>query len=331
MTLTAAQLSEASTLAVDYMYDKLPSILTTANYAFVKLTKKPCLKFIDGGDQIRVPIEYQENTAQGFVNGRTDVISTNPSQQFTHAELDWKHYYKDVPITLDDMTRVGSSKQAVVDFITAKMKSAESSMARYLGESLHGTGTAANKQWNGFTDIFAASGTAYAGINNTDVGNWLTEIDTSSQVPNYATINGMLGKLEEKNQASGQRNQFPIDFMLSRQRVIDAFKSSEQIKSRYYSEKDLEAGYKGVMVNGVKWLADAFTSGTAGSANNFVYFIAPESLKLCYRYGFEGKKSPFDSQQVLPNQAIQINVNYISGNLVCVNRRVNGVLKTISA
>ena len=54
-------------------------------------------------------------------------------------------------------------------------------------------------------------------------------------------------------------------------------------------------------------------------------------MKFFYKYGFEGKNSPQDVSGLrLPNQPIMVHQKFYTGNLFCVNRRVNGAFKALN-
>ena len=333
MALSATQLQEAFAVATQFIQKKIPDILTNANYLYTLMMKRK--DKVSGGTKIQIPLNFAELDSQGFINGQFDTVSTNQNQQITYGELDWKFYYCALAITLKDITQTENTPTAIAGLIEAKTKAALSSMARFLTEAMHSTGTASNKQFNGFTDIFAASGTAYAGLNNTDVSDWLTEIDTTTANINYTNITSMIGTLRERCQdLAGQDGMgYKPDVMISRQALIDAFKSSEQIKQRFQDNKTLGAGFKGVEIDGVFWYPDKYAAGSVdgSTADNYLYIVSSDSMHLYYKFLPGVNASPLDSKQIIPNQSVLSDVKYLAGNMGCDNRRVNGVFKALVA
>ncbi len=337
MALTAAQLSDVSSVAEDYIEKGIPDTLGLANFGLHHLMQNK--KYISGGDTVRYPILLKETESADFINGTTDVTSTNPQQNFTHGNLNWKFYYCNVVVTLDDLTRAGDTEQAIVNLFTEKVNFAKNKITRDLSRAYHESGTAANKQFNGLPDIFATSGTAYAGITDTDFDDrtqWLPEIDSGTQIVNYRNISKMIDKLRQRcqglyNQNTGQG--YDVDIMFSNYAVRNAFTATEHDKARYYDKETLKAGFEVININGVKWAIDGNTPGTMDglTADNYLYILSSKSMEFFYKYGID-KKCPLDQKsQILPNQPITFNSNYWAGNVGCNNRRVNGVFKTLVA
>lgn len=337
MTFTADQLLDAQAVATQYIQENIPDVMTKANYAFNMFMNNKSYK--SGGTKIQFPLNHKELESQGFINGTTDVLSTNPQQTFTYGELEWKYFYDTVAVTLDDLTKTQDTPKAIVDLFMAKAQAALNSVARKLSTAVHTSGTAANKQWNGLPDIFAASGTAYAGQTDTNFDTadaWLTEIDSSTQIVNYKNISKMIDKLRQRcqglyNQTTGKK--YNIDIAFSNYAVRNEYSASEQNKARYVSQETLKSGFDVININGVKWAIDGYTPGSAdgSTADNYLYIVSSGSMMLFYKYGID-KPCPMDSKaERIPNQPIQFNVNFLSGNMACENRRVNGVFKTLVA
>ena len=166
MAFSSEQLQDAFAVATTNIQKEIPDVMTKANYFWFKITENK--KYLSGGVNVQFPLNHKELDSQAFINGTTDIVSTNPQQTFTFGTLNWKFFYDTVAITLDDLTKTGDSKEAIVSLFVAKVNAAKNSVARNLSTAAHTSGTSANKQFNGLPDIFAASGTAYAGLLDTD-------------------------------------------------------------------------------------------------------------------------------------------------------------------
>lgn len=338
MTFTSAQLSEAFSVAVDHVNKSIPDIMTQASAFLNIMMENKNLKYVDGGKQFRMPVNDAEIQSKGWINGRTDTISVNPNRQTTHGLLDWKYFNWNMSITLEELVITHNTPKAVADLMVEKAVQAQRSVKRDLANTIHESGTSTNKQWNGLPDVAAASGTAYAGLTNTDLADstlWLMERDTTTSIPSFASISGMIGKIREKinhigAQGKNQEN-FKLDLLISRQRVMDKFEQRQQISQQYVNSTQLDAGFDGIKIKGCDWYPDAFAPGTAATADNYLYVLSTNSFKIFYKYGFEGKKSPLDTSIILPNQPIMADINYMVANLGCTNRRVNGVFTGLEA
>ena len=292
-------------------------------------------KYVDGGNRLTVALDFNPNQAIGFISGTSaDLLNVNTQQNAIPAELDWKYLYSNFSITLQDLNTTADSKHAVISLVTLKAENTIASIRQFVAQAFYASGADNPMAFNGFADIFAASGTSYAGLLDTDLGvdaagdkNWLPQIDTSSSAITYATINKMMTKLKTKAASSGAEN--TLDFMVSKPEVLSVFKNAQQSQQRFIEAKDLEAGFDAIKVNGVVWFADDNCPGS-GTAYP-LYLINSGSMKFFYKYGFEGKDSPQDVSGLrLPNQPIMVHQKFYTGNLFCVNRRVNGVFKALN-
>lgn len=334
MALTSAQLQEASAVAVQYINKEIPDLFELSNPLYKEMVQRK--KNLDQGyTNIQLPIIYQQNQAQGAIAADgSDTISLNPNKVLTYGTLDWKTYYNNVSITQDDLNKAGGSTATIMDIVEAKVNEGKNSFIQLLSTDFYASGATNTKKVNGMADVFAASGTAYAGINNTDVTNWLPLLDSSSQIISYANINNNIQTLNTRGK------QFPLDgfgnqnkkkVMVSNSFVLARFMAVEQIKQRYMTTEQLKSGFEGINFNGsIEWVSDGYAPGTADgtTADNYLYILSPESFYLFYRFGF-GTKSPMDSTGIIPNTPVQYSVSYWVFNIACSNRRVNCLMSTL--
>lgn len=240
--------------------------------------------------------------------------------------------------TLSDFTKTDNTANAVKSLIVAKIEGAKNAATRSLSSAMYGAGSDSNSNaLNGFTDIFAASGTAYGGITNTDLDDsttWLSEIDTSTNTINYANLNGMVRTLMARGQRFGNEiGSFAPDMMISNSYVQGKFLASQQSNQRFIDTENLEAGFAGCKYNNINWMIDEFSPGSSdgSTADSHLYILSTPSFKFCYKYGFEGKSAPMDLNTRIPNQAVQTNQSFLVGNLICTSRRANGVFKNLTS
>jgi len=338
MALSTDQLNEAMAVANKYIRDDIPNQFAKATALFDTLSKKPYLEFVSGGTKIQQPVEIAENKSQGFYDGALGQIDTSINQQLSFADFDLKYAYSTVQFTQQDYAQTNDSKEAVKSLIQAKVNGAKNAFTRKLAAAMFGSGSDENgNAFNGFGDVFAASGTAYGGITNTDLDDattWLTEIDTSTTGITYANINELVRKLTARaGSQSTDRGGLAPDMMISNSYVQSKFLNSQQSNQRFIGQEDLKAGFAGCKFNNIDWYVDENAPGSSdsGVADNDLYILSTSAFKFCYKYGFEGKNSPFDMQAQLPSQAIKTTQSFIAGNLVCTARRYNGVFKGLQA
>jgi hypothetical protein len=132
-----------------------------------------------------------------------------------------------------------------------------------------------------------------------------------------------------------------LDYVINRyvtynEAVFEKFKSSVQAQQRFVNEDDVaKTGFKGFLVNGVEFYLDAFAFGSRDNStkDNWAVIFPVDVIKFYYNYGFDNP-SPFDTSKdglQLPLQPIKSIQKYMTGNIVCTNRRLVAVNKTLVA
>ena len=329
--------NDVAAITTQIILDQLVNQLVKVNTLF-KTVFGDNRKFVSGGTQIQQPIKLLENAAMGFVSGNeTTVYDNNVSQQLNYIIFQFKYHYYNIVTTLEELTQAQNTPQAMADIVTVKAEGAISDAIQQLSASLFGSGADSGGQaFNGFGDVFAASGVAYGGITNTDAGaaEWLADIDTATAAVNYTAISSMLSRLSAKtgmygfNMKTGKRN-FSPNLILSNEAVRASYMNSQQGQQNYYNTNDLDSGFMKVMVNNVPWEVDQNSPGTAGVADNHCYILATDSLFFHYKYGLD-KGCPMDQSQQSFSQPVKNQITHTVGNLICSKRNSNGVFKGIN-
>lgn len=333
MTTQTYNLDEIFAVTTKFIDDSVSEIFMNTTPLYNEIMKKK--EYVDGGNRLTVALDFNPNQSIGYITGTSaDVLNVNTQQNLIPAELPWKYMYSNFSITLQDLNTTADSKHAIVSLVTQKAKNTLASVRQFLAKSFYASAASDPVAFNGMADIFAASGTAYAGLLDTDLGldevgdkKWLPMIDSSSTSVSYATIEPMITKLKTKASING--NGAKLGYMVSKSAVLSKFKAAQQLQQRFLPAKDLAAGFDGLDVDGIKWYSDEFCPGS-GTAYT-LYVINPDSIKFFYKYGFEGKNSPSDVSGLrLPNQPVMVHQKFYTGNLFCVDRRVNGVFTNLN-
>lgn len=326
--------NEVGSVVVQHILKEIPDALSKANYVWKLLADKQS-HYVSGGTNIQFPIKLIANASQGFISGGSAAVNINQSQQLTYGALNWKFFYSNVSFSLEEFTKTQNAPEAIMDFIDAKKEMAKSDAVRALTEGIHNSSTTNALSFDGLKDITAASGTAYGGLLDTDyaTGAYLPIIDTTTSSVSYDSIVKNLSKLRARAQQEGSPTEYTLDVGLWNASVEGAFLQAEQLKQRFYESKILETGFVGTKVNGVNFYLDNFVPGTqdGSTGDNYLYVLPSSVLKMAYKYGLKGKKSPMDGSVVIPNQPIESNKMYFAGNLICNNRRMILVFKNLVA
>jgi len=333
MALTSDQLNEAVSVAHRLIADELASSFAKANYFYSVVTKAPLLK-AGSGTKIQIPVQYAENQAKGFFSGEYDTVPTNANQQITFAEFDWKFYVSNSTFNLKDFS-TGTGTAAVKDLIKTKIALAKQDAVRDLSSALHTSSATDSNQINSLFDAAGASGTAYGGLNDTDLSEWLFERDTTTNTINYSNLNDVFRVLMGRGQGvSDETGTYAPNLMISNSFVLSKFLNSQQSQQQFTSDADLRAGFAGCQFNGIPFVVDEWTPGSAdgATADNRLYILSTNTFRMYHKYGFGGVKSPMDTLSMrLPNQAAISSQTYLVMNLVCIARRYNAVFTALQS
>ena len=330
----ATQTQEINALVVQYIIDELWDGLAKAT-PFWKYLSTDGKKHQKGGTDIQFPIKLLKNQSQGFIAGTGATVSATPSVQLQYGKLNWKYFNYNVNFTIQDYNEAQGSALAVMDFFTEKIDGAMEDAYRELAEASWGSASDNALAFNGLKDICAGSGTSYAGLLDTDYdGDAYLPVITTDSTVNYSAINKMITKVQARMQQGAKTNKRIMG--LCNEAVFEKFKASVQAQQRFVNEDDLaKTGFKGFLVNGVEFYLDAFGFGSKDGAtgDNWAVIFPVDCMKLYYNYGFENA-SPFDTTKEglqLPLEPIKSIQKYLTGNIICNNRRLVAVNKSLVA
>lgn len=332
----ATQTNEINALVVQYINDVLPDALEKAMPLWNHFSKDKGRKKVDGGIYYQFPIKLIANQAKGFISGTGAVVSASPSPQLQYGVLNWKYYNTNVNFTLADYTIAMGSSKAAMDFFKEKVDGALGDMARDLATGAWGSSSTNALAFDGMQDILAASGTAYAGLLDTDYSDptaYLPYISTDSTV-NYTAISKMIVALRGRLQQTAEFNSEMLGFMNTA--TYSKFQGIIQNQKVFINQNEVvKTGFRGIDVDGVTFDLDAFCPGSQNgtTGDNWIVVAPANILKFFYKYGFE-TPSPFDTTKEglqLPLEPLKSIQKYIAGNMVCTNRRLMAVGKSFVA
>ena len=330
----AIQMQELNALVVQYIIDTYTNGLIYASPLWNWLAGEGKKRQI-GGKFIQFPIKLLKNKSQGFISGVGATVSATPSIQEQYGALMWKYHNFNVNFTLKDYNVAYGSALAVRDFFADKIEGAKEDCMMELARASWESAEDDPLSFNGIKDILCPSGTSYAGLLDTDYpdGSYSPIVGTGSVV-NYNAINKLITSLQARMQAGGKATNKMMG--LCNDAVFGAFKNSVQAQQRFVNEDDLaKTGFRGFLVNGVEFYLDYFAPGSKdnSTADNWCVIFPKDIIKFYYNFGFDNP-SPFDTTKdglQLPLEPIKSVQKYMTGNIVCTNRRLMAVNKTLVA
>lgn len=329
----AQQTAELNAAVTQYIRDTFDDGLTRATPLWNHLSSKEGRKKQVGGIYLQFPIKLIKNATSGFISGTNAVVSADPSIQLQYGILNWKYHNFNTNFTLQDYNVAMGSSEAALDFFKGKSDGAIADAMREFAAASWGSSASAPLAFEGLQDICAASGTTYAGLNDTDYADATAYLPYTSTdaIVNYSAINKMIDGVRVRMQQASTMNKKVIGLM--GQPIYSKYKSAVQNQQIFMNESDVvKTGFTGFQVGDVTFYmdADAPGTGTVGSTDNWCVIIPTDVMKLYYNFGFENK-SPFDTDVQIPLQPIKSVQKYFSGNIVCTNRRLIAVNKSFTA
>lgn len=327
--------ADALAIATQYINSEIPALFVYNSPLLSLLTKNK--KKVPGGNNYQMPLNNYKNNATGFIPNSGAVTSVNQNQELIYGTLNWKYFYYSINVSLEDITITHDAPEAIADLIMLRASIAKETAVQTIQQAVWQGTTSDTNQFNGIADIFAASGTSYAGLSNTTYSDWFYQTDTSSTAQ-YRSVVSLLNKVKTRSRDSifpevntelGLR--YNPDMIITNPFLQSNFLAANQNQRLYTDSAALDSGFDGaVSVNGVKWYSDYYCPGTADgvTADNHLYILSSASLFMWQKYWF-GDKTPVDYNGPIPNQPNTVHTQYLAGNMACINRRVNGVNKVM--
>lgn len=304
--------SEISSLTEKYFYPALVDNIFTSNILLMRAKEKGWYERRQGaGESIRVPLAYATTTAAGWYDG-SEALTTTANDQITSADFDYKQAHATIAITGKDEV-LNSGKEAIVNFVKAKVQLAEKTLARNLGDGLYNVGTD-TKQIIGLRLAVDSAGTTYGGISRTTYSWWSAQEDSTSTVLTLPLIQGLYGDCTVGNAKP--------TIITTTQNLWDIYWAKLQPQQRWQDTKTASAGFTNLLHNGTPIVID----GRCPDA--FMFFLNEDYLHMIVPSERDFKWEPF----VKPtNQDVSVAHVYWMGALCCSNCRLQGKLGAITA
>lgn len=241
----ALSLNQINAITHKKFLPKLYDNIFDSNVLLSKMKSGNGYRKLDGGEKIVVPLEYAQLTAAGSYAG-SDVLSTTDNETFTGAEFNWKQKYANISISgIDKLKNSGDSQ--VIDFVKAKVKNAERTLAQKLGDGLYNSGSDAN-DLVGLRTALSASNTI-GGISQTDYSWWRPQLDSSS-----TTLS--LGIMKTQYESAVVDSEKP-DLIVTTRSLHGAYWALLQPQQRFQDSKSASAGFDNILFQGVPVFADS--------------------------------------------------------------------------
>lgn len=293
--------------------------MSNHNALYRRLTEKGRIRLEDGGLSIVTPLDYAANSTYQRYSG-FDLLNISASDVISAAEYPWRQIAVNIAASgLEIRTNSGANR--IINFVKAKIKNGQRSMANGVSTDLYSDGTASN-QINGLQALIADAGTGtVGGINSSTFSFWQNQVRDASD--NSITVSASTieaGMMLPLWLACTRGNDTP-DLIVMDSTYFSYYEASQSSLKRYAPSDD----GKGGMISMKYKTADVFfDSSASGIPANHMYFVNTDFLELVVH-----QDANFDVMPELRsvNQDAIVLPVLAQLQLVCSNRARQGVGK----
>lgn len=304
----ALDFDQISAVSRRYFLPKLADNIYVGTPELRRLKDKG-LKLVDGGTEIIVPLEYAEGNFQWYAGAET--LTTSDTDQYTAAKYTWKQAAAPITISrIDELKNMGDAQ--VVDFVKAKMKSAEKTLRQNMSEGVYNAGTDA-KAIVGLRAIVDVDSTV-GSISQVSYSWWRGQQDSTTNTLGMAALEALFLACSEDNEQP--------TVAYTTKALYAKYWGLLQPQQRFVDEESAKAGFKSIMFNGIPVLA-----ASNCPANHF-FFINEAYLHLFTHREENMRMDDFERPR---NQNVKVAHIFWAGALGSSNNRYHGVLNALTA
>jgi len=292
------------------------------NALYGRLTSKKNMRLEDGGLTIAQPLDYNMNGTYQRYSGY-DILNIQQSDVITAAEYQWRQIALNVVASGLEL-RVNSGGNAIVKLAKARIKNAMRTFKNNFSYDLYSDGTLPN-QVNGLQALVADAGTGtVGGIDSSAWSFWQNAVQSAAAplqgggaiTPSATTIESLMLPLW-LNQVRGDDKP---DLIISSNDYFTFYEQSQVSIKRYTTSDEASGGFMSLKYKN----ADVIFDGGSGIPAAHMYFLNSDYFEMVVH-----KDANLDVQDDMKpyNQDATVIPVLWMGNLVCSNRRLQGVLK----
>jgi hypothetical protein len=253
----ALSLTELQAVTDDY-WEKTPvDIYFLDNVLLYKLLGKGKMvedfvtagEIVDGGQMIRVPLEYGESNVTTYAANTT--LSGTKAAILNAARFSWAAYIADNYIDLDDQLQ-NAGAAAVVDIAFQKLRNIQKTIRKKMGIDVYAAAGGDAKAFIGMADLFnTTTSTAYGTIQEADMANWKANVISTSEAISFKVMQA-IRRTASVGQGSGDKPNLYVTTELLR----DGYERTLQTNVRYQDVDLANAGFTNVLFGGAPVVAD---------------------------------------------------------------------------
>lgn len=279
---------------------------------------------LDGGTQITFPVVNAPVSGVGSFSGVDTWSAPTYEQLITAAAFDWKEVRASYAVSQRDLLLNAGSKTGIVNLAKAYAEVAKMTLINEISSELQGDGTTnSSKVFTGLGATLSASST-YGGIAVADMATWAAKIGTLTNAGEL-TLDDMQRQWGTQTVGNDQP-----DLLLSNQGVFDKHISLLQANKRFTNTEVADGGFRSLTFNGAPHIVDNHVTGSGSGVNaadNWLEFLNLKWLKLYLHSADNFTTHAVPMQTTSRTRFYNL---FVTGNLTCNNRRMQGAIKTIN-
>jgi hypothetical protein len=303
--------------------NELADNMSNHNALWRRLREKGKYRRESGGLSIVTPIEYAENQTYLRYSGY-DKLNIQASDVVTAAEYAWRYVSANIAANGGEI-RNNKGENRIINLVKSKIKNGQKSMGNGLSKDVYSDGTLSN-QIGGLQALIADAGTGtVGGIASGTYTFWQNVVQSAAAplqgggaiTPSSTTIESLFLPLY----LALTRGTDVPDFIVLDTIYFTFFEQSQTPLRRYSSDDDGEAGFVKMKYKGSDVFFDSSASGMPASHG---YFVNTDYIELVAHEDADMEIMPELSSV---DQDAVVTPILFQGNLVCSNRKLQGVLK----
>ena len=284
------------------------------------MKRKGNYRLEDGGLTIACPLDYASNsTYQRYSDW--DILNISQSDVLSAAEYPWRQVAINVVASGREL-RINSGESQIINLAKAKIKNALRTFNNNFSSDLYSSGSLTN-QVNGLQAIIADTNTNTVGGIDANVWSfWQNSVaDASDLVTTISAANIEHGTMLPLWMDIDRGPSDQPDLIVMDDVYYALFEASQASMKRYNDTSKGDAGFVTLKYKN----ADVIYDGASGIPASHAYFINTNYLELVAH-----KDADMEEMDALHpvNQDGSIIPILWMGNLVCSNRKMQGVIKT---
>jgi len=212
----------------------------------------------DGGERIRIPLEYDGQEAEFYVKG--DTISSDDRESVNSAYFEWKHAYGNATVyRIDGLKNAG--RYAEVQLLKQRVGGAQKSLTKLIAGSLYDLPSGNSARLTGLRALCHETATiAYGGIQEDDLVSadgtkpWEGKMDSSTTTMTLGVIRNGASDAKTRDGQGGKP-----DLVVTTETNWNIIADILQVQQRFTDGKETaKAGFTGLHFEGKDVFPDDF-------------------------------------------------------------------------